>query len=140
MILTLNVSCTEEEKTVNITSNHLEVQQQGYDFNDAENEGDELSKRVEYFGWPVGKSVLFFPRHIQLILTVLTSRQPHCRSRIDWKNQNRAGAETKVLCEKGAATARVRMGHILTVFAGHRKRTREMVTMLCRRLRIRSLQ
>ena len=40
---------------MNITSNHLELAQQLADPYDPE-DGEEMSKRVEYFGWPVGKS------------------------------------------------------------------------------------
>lgn len=61
VILTLNISCTEADTTVNITSNHLEVLASELEYNEPglelEGEGDELAKRVEFFGWPVGKSM-----------------------------------------------------------------------------------
>ena len=41
---------------MNITSNHLEVITSGQDYDDVDSEGDEIAKRVEFFGWPVGKS------------------------------------------------------------------------------------
>ena len=44
---------------MNITSNHLELAQQLADPYDPE-DGEEMSKRVEYFGWPVGKSACIF--------------------------------------------------------------------------------
>ncbi|KAF7792393.1 hypothetical protein EIP86_003430 [Pleurotus ostreatoroseus] len=56
VILTLNISCTEADTTVNITSNHLEILTSGLDYAEPESDGDELAKRVEFFGWPVGKN------------------------------------------------------------------------------------
>ncbi|KAJ3528338.1 hypothetical protein NM688_g8012 [Phlebia brevispora] len=56
VILTLNVSCSEAETTVNITSDHLEVVTDPREYEESDTDGEELTKRVEYFGWPVGKN------------------------------------------------------------------------------------
>lgn len=54
MMLELKVAC-HDDQTMEVTSNHLEV----VPFPDEENShdpGEELSKRGEWFGHPVGKS------------------------------------------------------------------------------------
>jgi hypothetical protein len=54
--LDLHVTCTDN-RTIDITSNHLDIVLQEvteYDGTD----GEELSKRAENFGYPVGKSEL----------------------------------------------------------------------------------
>ncbi|KAI0081215.1 RBP11-like subunits of RNA polymerase [Panus rudis PR-1116 ss-1] len=56
VILDINVSCSVAGETMNITSNHLEVVSQQDSFELEMNPGDELSKRPDNFGMPVGKS------------------------------------------------------------------------------------
>lgn len=52
--LRLDVSCNDN-RTMDVTSNHLEVIPPTY--TDGETPGDELTKRGEDFGQPVGKSM-----------------------------------------------------------------------------------
>ena len=58
--LRLNVACNEEDRTLHVTSNMLEVVpttkpgSSGFDLDEG---GEELAKRVENFGHPVGKGV-----------------------------------------------------------------------------------
>lgn len=53
MILELKVSC-HDDNTMEVTSNHLEVVPFPSD-EDNQDPGEELSKRGEWFGHPVGK-------------------------------------------------------------------------------------
>jgi DNA-directed RNA polymerase II subunit RPB3 len=59
MMLVLNVAC-HDDNTMDVTSNHLEVVPFPSE-DDTIDPGEELSKRGESFGYPVGKSTLFFP-------------------------------------------------------------------------------
>lgn len=58
--LRLDVRCDAPGVTFEVTSNHLEVHRM-QDF-EGGGTGEELSKRPEYFGWPVSKSEIFFTR------------------------------------------------------------------------------
>ncbi|KAF8973262.1 DNA-directed RNA polymerase [Flammula alnicola] len=53
MMLVLNVAC-DDDNTMDVTSNHLEVVPFPSD-SDEQDPGEELSKRGEWFGHPVGK-------------------------------------------------------------------------------------
>lgn len=56
IVLLLHVSCSDDN-TMNVTSNHLDVAPFPEDQRDVNADpGEELSKRGEYFGHPVGKS------------------------------------------------------------------------------------
>lgn len=66
-MLVLHVSCNDDN-TMNVTSNHLEVIPFPEDQEQQADPGEELSKRGEYFGHPVGKSE--FRRPIYLFLTI----------------------------------------------------------------------
>ncbi|EIN11814.1 hypothetical protein PUNSTDRAFT_61925 [Punctularia strigosozonata HHB-11173 SS5] len=55
IVLQLHVSCTEDDTTLNVTSDHLDVVPASDD--DQGDPGEELTKRVENFGSPVGKGV-----------------------------------------------------------------------------------
>jgi hypothetical protein len=55
--LRLDVRCDTAGVTFEVTSNHLEVHRM-QDF-EGGGTGEELSKRPEYFGWPVTKSAIF---------------------------------------------------------------------------------
>ena len=59
ILLVLHVSCNDDN-TLNVTSNHLEVNPFPEDENTASESGEELTKRGEYFGHPVGKRMSFF--------------------------------------------------------------------------------
>jgi DNA-directed RNA polymerase II subunit RPB3 len=54
ILLVLHVACNDDT-TLDITSNHLEVNPFPEDDNTALESGEELTKRGEYFGHPVGK-------------------------------------------------------------------------------------
>jgi len=54
ILLVLHVSCNDDT-TMNVTSDHLEVHPFPVDENHPTEPGEELSKRGEYFGHPVGK-------------------------------------------------------------------------------------
>ena len=56
--LRLDVRCDTPGVTFEVTSNHLEVHRM--QVFEGGGTGDELSKRPEYFGWPVSKSVFCF--------------------------------------------------------------------------------
>lgn len=56
--LVLRISCNDSE-TLHVTSDHLEVVAQTT-YEDEGDVGDELSKRSEEFGQPVGKGTLFY--------------------------------------------------------------------------------
>jgi DNA-directed RNA polymerase II subunit RPB3 len=58
IILTLNVAC-HESRTMDITSDHLEVSQ-NFGGDDGANYGVEPPQRVAQFGWPVGKGGSIF--------------------------------------------------------------------------------
>lgn len=68
ILLVLHVACSDDT-TLDITSNHLEVNPFPEDENTASEPGEELTKRGEYFGHPVGKRVSFFT----LFTSVLSS-------------------------------------------------------------------
>lgn len=55
MTLQLNVSCSDN-RTMDVTSNHLEVMPIDPYVHDDGQPGEELSRRIETFGQPVGKS------------------------------------------------------------------------------------
>jgi DNA-directed RNA polymerase II subunit RPB3 len=59
ILLVLHVACNDDT-TLNVTSNHLEVNPFPEDENTVTESGEELAKRGEYFGHPVGKRVSFF--------------------------------------------------------------------------------
>jgi len=54
ILLVLHVACNDDT-TLNVTSNHLEVNPFPEDENTVAESGEELTKRGEYFGHPVGK-------------------------------------------------------------------------------------
>jgi DNA-directed RNA polymerase II subunit RPB3 len=54
-MLNLHVSCNDDN-TMNVTSNHLDIMPFPEDQEQQTDPGEELSKRGEYFGHPVGKS------------------------------------------------------------------------------------
>lgn len=56
--LVLRISC-DDSQTLHVTSDHLEVVAQT-SYADEGEAGDELSKRSEEFGHPVGKGTLFY--------------------------------------------------------------------------------
>jgi len=68
--LRLDVRCDTPGVTFEVTSNHLEVHRM--QVFEGGGTGDELSKRPEYFGWPVSKSVFFFCFFFSLIAARLT--------------------------------------------------------------------
>jgi DNA-directed RNA polymerase II subunit RPB3 len=57
--LVLNVACNEN-RTMDITSNHLDVVARGgYGWREEVDDGEEIARRSENFGHPVGKSTSF---------------------------------------------------------------------------------
>lgn len=57
--MVLNVACNEN-RTMDVTSNHLEVVARGgYGWREDVDDGEEIARRSETFGHPVGKSALF---------------------------------------------------------------------------------
>ena len=56
--LVLRILC-DDNQTLHITSDHLEVVPQS-SYGDEGEVGDELSKRSEEFGQPVGKGTLYY--------------------------------------------------------------------------------
>jgi hypothetical protein len=54
VVLSLNVAC-HDSRTLHVTSEHLQVVLDDGMDGDVGDPGAELSKRVENFGWPVGK-------------------------------------------------------------------------------------
>ena len=56
--LVLRISCNDSQ-TLHVTSDHLEVVPQS-SYEDEGDVGDELSKRSEEFGQPVGKGTLCY--------------------------------------------------------------------------------
>ena len=56
--LVLRISCNDNQ-TLHVTSDHLEVVPQS-SYEDEGDVGDELSKRSEEFGQPVGKGTLCY--------------------------------------------------------------------------------
>lgn len=54
ILLVLHVACNDDT-TLDVTSDHLEVNPFPEDENAASESGEELTKRGEYFGHPVGK-------------------------------------------------------------------------------------
>lgn len=67
--LRLDVSCNDN-RTMDVTSNHLEVIPPTY--TDGETPGDELTKRGEDFGQPVGKSMTTLSRCIHVLTLAAT--------------------------------------------------------------------
>ena len=59
ILLVMHVACNDDT-TMNVTSNHLEVNPFPDDPTTAHEPGEELTKRGEYFGHPVGKRTSFF--------------------------------------------------------------------------------
>lgn len=59
ILLVLHVVCNDDT-TLDITSNHLEVNPFPEDDNHPPESGEELTKRGEYFGHPVGQRASFF--------------------------------------------------------------------------------
>lgn len=64
MVLKLDIKCETAHTKIDVTSEHLEPSgQYGVDEGDA---GEELGKRVEGFGLPVGKSTCCFDKILAL--------------------------------------------------------------------------
>ena len=58
--LVLNVACNEN-RTMDVTSHHLDVVARGgYGWREEVDDGEEIARRSETFGHPVGKSALYF--------------------------------------------------------------------------------
>jgi hypothetical protein len=78
VVLSLNVACNDN-RTMHITSDHLEFVRLDDGVGDEGEHGDELSKRVDNFGWPVGKGACVrsegMPRPM---LTRRLRRRRHC--------------------------------------------------------------
>jgi DNA-directed RNA polymerase II subunit RPB3 len=55
----MHVACNDDN-TMDVTSNHLEVNPFPEDTNTSSDSGEEITKRGEYFGHPVGKRASFF--------------------------------------------------------------------------------
>ena len=73
ILLVLHVACNDDT-TLNVTSNHLEVNPFPEDENTVSEPGEELTKRGEYFGHPVGKRVSFFTFSLLHFLQFLHKR------------------------------------------------------------------
>ena len=57
--MVLSVACNEN-RTMDVTSNHLEVVARGgYGWREEVDDGEEIARRSETFGHPVGKSASF---------------------------------------------------------------------------------
>ena len=59
--LVLNVACNES-RTMDVNSNHLDVVVRGgFGWREEVDDGEEIARRSENFGHPVGKSAFSFP-------------------------------------------------------------------------------
>jgi hypothetical protein len=101
-MLNLHVSCNDDN-TMNITSNHLDIMPFPEDQEQQTDPGEELSKRGEYFGHPVGKSEpTFHPRLLPInSQSPPFQRRPKRVTRFDLQDPERAGTESQVYCQKG---------------------------------------
>ena len=99
ILLVLHVACNDDT-TLDITSNHLEVNPFPEDENTASESGEELTKRGEYFGHPVGKRVSSFVLSLFYCLQSLQRRARRCPC-FDLQNSQRSGAQNSLHCEKG---------------------------------------
>jgi DNA-directed RNA polymerase II subunit RPB3 len=134
--LRLDVSCNDN-RTMEVTSNHLEVippfsQDQG-------SPGDELTKRGEDFGQPVGKSMTLLLIDSSSYSGVLSDKAdvpPVLICKI------RKGQELKLRCvaKKVCGGTLLISARDLTSMIGYSKRACEVVAVLSSRIRIRSLQ
>ena len=73
ILLVLHVACNDDT-TLNVTSNHLEYNPFPEDENTVSEPGEELTKRGEYFGHPVGKRASFFPLFIFVFSSISPSK------------------------------------------------------------------
>jgi DNA-directed RNA polymerase II subunit RPB3 len=80
MMLVLNVAC-HDDNTMHVTSNHLEVIPFPSE-DDNIDPGEELSKRGESFGFPVGNSMFTHPPYIPIYvnLSKYLKRPARCSS------------------------------------------------------------
>jgi hypothetical protein len=75
--LILNVACNEN-RTMDVTSDHLDVVARGgYGWREEVDDGEEIARRSENFGHPVGKSASF---RISSAHTVLNCSQRLCQT------------------------------------------------------------
>ena len=74
IFLVMHVACNDDT-TMNVTSNHLEVNPFPEDDSHPSEPGEELTKRGEYFGHPVGKRASFFPLCIVFNLNLFKDEQ-----------------------------------------------------------------
>jgi hypothetical protein len=95
--LHINFRCDRPGTTMNITSNHLEIQQMQDNWEDG-NTGEELAKRVPEFGLPVSKSTN------DLCSSGHRPKLTGYRQRVYWSTnpprvlEKRAGAKSEMLC------------------------------------------
>ena len=59
IFLVMHVACNDDT-TMDVTSDHLEVNPFPEDENNPVDTGEEVSKRGEYFGHPVGKRAFYY--------------------------------------------------------------------------------
>ncbi len=126
---------------MDVTSNHLEVVPSdprggfGADPMEQPDNGEELTKRSEHFGHPVGKRM----QRRALIIRILTNAVDDSSTPPVLICKIRKGQELKVTC----IAKKVRIGYpdsgsVLMKYLGHCKRAREVVAVLSCLVRIRS--
>ena len=115
ILLVLHVACNDDT-TLDITSNHLEVNPFPEDDNTVSESGEELTKRGEYFGHPVGKRVSFFVLSLLYCLQSLQRRARRCPC-FDLQNSQRSGAQNSLRCKKGPPL--LISPHLLTFLPSH---------------------
>jgi hypothetical protein len=137
--LHINFRCDRPGTTMNITSNHLEIQQMPDNLGSG-NTGEELAKRVPEFGLPVSRSmnILCSSRH--------RSDLPGHRQGVQWPAnpprflEKRPRTKSKMLRQKGSLCNDAPRISNLMQTSGHRKGSRKMVTVHGCWLRIRPTQ
>lgn len=129
----INLRVTASDQNLDVTSDHLDVEPVGIggmNYDEAET-GEELSKRVENFGHPVGRGmllkVMFSTTNVANIVQGDPTRRPVLICRL------RPGQEIRIKClaRKVQGIRFTFLGLFIEHYSGDSKRTRKMVSLLC---------
>ena len=127
----MDIKCTTSaDASMDITSNHLDVVVSSNASGYGDDNGDELTKRVEHFGWPAYKGDLVLGIPVVNLTTFHITRRPEIQTYSDSEAAQGPGDQATLHRKKGKFN-RVRfLRQILMAPIGNCERACQMVPLL----------